>query len=130
MLLSALVPCKAWASSRWLLLAGMQLTLLISSSLRKEVHCSCREYIFCFRLIDIHVLQYFSIPLLRVSGLAGAGGRRDFSSARARQNLLCKELVPPCKPDLCWELLECLITLKEIQGKEGKGSKSTGENIT
>lgn len=29
---------------------------------------------FCIRLIDIHVLQYFSVALLTVSGLAGAGG--------------------------------------------------------
>lgn len=74
MLLSARVPYKAWENSRWLLLAGTQLTLLISSSLRKEVYCSCREFIFRYRLIDINALQYFSIPLLGVSGLAGAGG--------------------------------------------------------
>lgn len=75
--------------------------------------CSCREFVFCFRLIDIHVLQYFSIPLLRVSGLAGAGGIFPLPK---QGRIALQELVLPCKSELGWELLECLITLEGIQG--------------
>lgn len=67
------------------------------------------------------------MALLRVSGLAGAGG--IFFPLLEQGRIALQELVLPCKSDLGWELLECLIALEEIQGKEDKGSKSTGENI-
>lgn len=81
MLPSAPAPC----SPRWLLQAGTQLTLLISSSLRKEVHCSCREFIF---LLQVDWYSCTSIFQHGSAKSAGSGwSRRDFfSSARARQN--------------------------------------------
>lgn len=46
--------------------------------------------------------------------------RRDFSSAKARQNCSAGAgtslQILPCKSELGWELLECLITLEGIQG--------------